>query len=121
MGRAAMTVIRPSDYKADRSRGYVTHSLKTWPVEFAAVWNGEKTHEVRKFDRDYRIDDTVYLYEYDPDLKSYGRRAIRTFIKAITAPGSFGLPPDIGVFSIRVIVREHVTPDQARRYCEGER
>lgn len=109
-----------SEVVPDRSRGYITHSLKTWPMEFAAVWNGEKTHEVRKFDRDYRTNDTVYLYEYDPNLKSYGRRAIRAFIRSITPPGSFGLPPDIGVFSIHIIVREHITPDRARSYCEGE-
>lgn len=108
-----------SELPSSEQRGYITHSLKTWPHQFHEVWNGEKKHEVRKFDRDYRTDDTVYFYEYDPELKQFGRRSIRARILHITQPGTFGLPSDIGVFSFSIISRDHVTPASARDFCEG--
>lgn len=42
------------------------HELKTWPEYFQAVWNNEKTFEVRKNDRDYKVGDKLVLREYDP-------------------------------------------------------
>jgi Domain of unknown function (DUF3850) len=101
-------------------RGYITHSLKTWPEQFEAVWRGEKLHEVRKFDRDYRVDDTVYLYEFDPTTGEFGSRTVRARISHITAPGSFGLPADVGVFTLGIISRGHATPNIAKDYCEGK-
>jgi len=56
-----------------------THELKTWPAYFAAIRDGSKTFEIRKFDRDFACGDTLILKEYDPHLEKYtGRKEVRT-------------------------------------------
>lgn len=53
----------------------MTHELKTWPIYFEQVWNGDKNFEVRKNDREFQKGDTVILREYDitkhPSLAEY--------------------------------------------------
>lgn len=43
------------------------HKLKIWPEYFGPVISGEKTFEVRKNDRDFKIGDTLVLEEYVVD------------------------------------------------------
>ena len=43
------------------------HNLKLLPEYFDAVANGIKTFEIRKYDRDYKVGDTLHLYEFDPE------------------------------------------------------
>lgn len=48
-----------------------THALKTVPKYFAAIETGEKTFEVRKADRSFKVGDRLLLQEYNPDDKIY--------------------------------------------------
>ena len=41
------------------------HELKTWQQPFDDVWNNEKTFEVRKDDRGFRLGDELLLREFD--------------------------------------------------------
>jgi hypothetical protein len=50
---------------------YQTHELKCWPEYFKAVQSGNKTFEVRKFDRPFAVGDTLVLREYDPKIRDY--------------------------------------------------
>lgn len=43
------------------------HDLKCWPPFFGQIQERLKTAEVRKNDRDYRVDDVLLLREYLPD------------------------------------------------------
>lgn len=43
------------------------HDLKCWPPFFGLIQNGIKRADVRKNDRDYRVDDLLLLREYLPD------------------------------------------------------
>jgi hypothetical protein len=52
-------------YYTKIDEGTVTHELKTLPKYFKAVWEGKKTFEVRKDDRDYQVGDDLLLQKYD--------------------------------------------------------
>ena len=41
------------------------HHLKTWPQFFEKVASGEKTFEIRKNDRDFKVGDVLVLREFD--------------------------------------------------------
>lgn len=45
---------------------YRVHQLKTVDPYFSAVKSGDKPFEVRKFDRDYQVNDFLFLTHYDP-------------------------------------------------------
>ena len=79
------------------------HKIKSWPGQFQAVLNGDKRHEVRKFDRGYLQGDYVTLQEWDPSTEEFSGREVQVIIYNITQPGTFGLPEDVGVFSIALV------------------
>ncbi len=85
----------------------IAHELKTWPDPFRAVASGRKKHEVRKFDRNFEVGDLLILQEYDPNTNLYSGQELKVHVSYITPPGTFGLPPDIGVLSI-----DRLSPDE---------
>jgi len=80
-----------------------THYLKVWTKQFDAVRRGAKTHEVRKGDKDYRAGDIIILREFDPNERVYTGKCIEVQITFTTRGGTFGIPADICVMSIRRI------------------
>lgn len=78
------------------------HELKTWPDPFASVLDGTKRHEVRKADRPFSVGDMVHLREFDPKRNVYTGRSVYALITYITAPGTWGMPDDVCVFSIHI-------------------
>jgi uncharacterized protein DUF3850 len=64
------------------------HELKCWPEFFDALWNGRKTFEVRRNDRNYRVGDTLSLHEWVNDHKT-GRviNAVVTGLWSLHLPG----------------------------------
>lgn len=77
------------------------HELKSWPDQFESLAKKKKRHDVRRFDRDFRVGDWVMLREWDPCPSEFTGNQIFREITHITAPGTFGLPADIGVLSLR--------------------
>lgn len=53
-----------------------THELKTWPECFVEIWEGRKTFELCKNDRDFQPGDELVLREYDPSAGTYSGRKI---------------------------------------------
>lgn len=82
------------------SRAPIIHALKIWPTEFGEVVSGAKCHEVRRFDRDFRRGDDLLLQEWAPETERYTGRKVLVRVLAITQPGTFGLPHDVGVMTI---------------------
>lgn len=90
------------------------HDLKCWPVDFAAIMRGEKTHDARRDDRGFSVDDVLRLHEWTPDDPSardfmasgkkirgtYTGRTMDVVVTYITR-GQYGLPPDLAVMSIK--------------------
>lgn len=94
------------------------HNLKIWPGSFLAVRSGEKTHEIRDCtDRDFTVNDFAILHEWIPDETEVialgegkigkvvhgeytGRRVLKK-ITYVSVPGSWGLPPNLCVFSMK--------------------
>jgi len=77
------------------------HELKSWPEQFEALIHKGKRCEVRRCDRDYQVGDWLLLREWDPENENFtGRQAFRE-ITHIMPPGSFGLPTDLCVLSVR--------------------
>jgi hypothetical protein len=73
-----MTDERKAELRGLEPREPMTHALKCWPEYYEAVIGGEKTFEVRKWDRPYRVGDTLLLKEYNQVENAYtGRETAR--------------------------------------------
>ena len=59
------------------------HWLKTWPVYFQALWDGRKTFEIRKNDRDFKPHDILVLKEWNPETGMYSGRSITATVTYI--------------------------------------
>ena len=79
------------------------HSLKIDPERLSEILAGTKTHEIRVFDRDYQVGHTLKLNSYDRSAKVYTGQWAIVKVTNITAPGSYGLPENIGVMSIVLV------------------
>ncbi len=89
----------------------VVHCYKTVNPHFKEVWEGRKTFEIRKFDREVnpKVGDIIRLDEYH-DLGNrgvYGRGVIRAQVLHILTHEDFpeGLQPGYGCMSIEVFER----------------
>lgn len=61
------------------------HELKSWVGLFEPIYNGEKTHELRVLDRDYKVGDFCLLREYHPTEQRYTGRKVWVEITYITS------------------------------------
>ena len=80
-----------------------THELKTWPEYFNELLSGNKTFEVRKNDRDFKIGDILLLNEYDPENNKYTGRQTGFTISYILNGGNFGIEKEFCVLGIKPI------------------
>ena len=77
------------------------HQLKTWPKYFWPVVRGEKTFELRKNDRGFKVGDYLDLLEYDSESQSYsGQNSLFT----ITYITDFQQQPGYVVMGIKPVV-----------------
>lgn len=65
-----------TDTEVSRPPEMRTHELKTWTQYFRAILSGEKTFELRKNDRDFRVGDVLVLREFDPIVLGYTGRSV---------------------------------------------
>lgn len=80
----------------------MTHALKTWPEYYQAIENGDKTFEVRKFDRPFRIGETLLLQEFDPEKDKYtGKECERVISYILPGTDRFGINPNYCVMGLK--------------------
>jgi hypothetical protein len=94
-----------------------THHVKSAPVHFNAVWRGEKTAELRVNDRNYKEGDTLVQQEWTL-VEGYTGATITATISHVLYTEH--LTPGNVMLSLRTIVLEAGTPDNARRLSERE-
>lgn len=76
------------------------HILKCWPEFFQETWEGRKTFELRKNDRDYQVGDTIILREWDNVAERYVGRRITGEIVYLVEGGKFGLDEEWCIFQL---------------------
>lgn len=81
----------------------IDHELKIDPQRLAEVMARTKTHEVRLFERDYRVGNTLKLNGYDRAASVYTGEWAIVRVTNITAPGQYGLNANVGVMSITLV------------------
>ena len=72
----------------------VEHELKCWPIFFQAVKRGEKTFELRSNDRNFHLDDTLWLREYRPqngesEMPGYTGEELRVKVTYVLSSETF--------------------------------
>ena len=77
------------------------HDLKVWPVFFDALMSGDKSFEVRKNDRSFRVEDTLLLREWDDRKERYTGRSTTKTVTYVMLGGHFGIAEDYLVMGIR--------------------
>lgn len=83
------------------------HVLKTWPSFFKALQTGEKTFELKKNDRDFKVGDTLLLQEFNPraePTKQYTGEELEftiTYILGGHQVVDFGLERDFVIMGIK--------------------
>jgi hypothetical protein len=79
------------------------HELKTWESYFHALADGRKWFEIRKFDRDFRIGDELYLRETEYGSGNYTGREMRRKIGYILAhEEDLGLKEGYCIMSLQI-------------------
>lgn len=76
------------------------HNLKTLSPFFEAVDRGDKTFEVRKNDRDFKVNDRIILWHVDPNFSKDGG-SIHCFVTYILYGGQYGIDPEYCVMGIK--------------------
>lgn len=61
------------------------HRIKSWPKFFQPLSNGQRTHELRRNDREYKVGDVLELREFLYNEKVYSGRVIQMAITSITS------------------------------------
>ena len=77
------------------------HSLKIWHEYFKQVVLGNKTAELRKCDRPFKVGDTIDLREWDTETHSYTGMGVRVRITYIIFGGAFGLAPGYAILCFK--------------------
>ena len=75
----------------------IKHDLKILPKYFEQVVSGKKTFELRKNDRDFRVNDMFVLREWDGE-KYTGRKFIQSISYVLKDCPEYGLAPGYCIF-----------------------
>lgn len=79
--------------------------LKTVNPHFSDVWNNLKRAELRFDDRDYSLNDILWLREYDELSETYSGRIILSLPTHILKDFEAGLKPNWVMISIIVVLK----------------
>jgi hypothetical protein len=101
---------RAPDNGGTETNTHKVHELKTWEEYFFFVLTGNKSFEVRKNDRDFKVGDVLHLCEYDSDNHRYTGKTIFKKVDYILYGPAFGIEDGYCVMSIKDLPPELDTP-----------
>ncbi len=82
----------------------MTHTLKTLPAYWDAVERGDKTFEVRRDDRGFKVGDIVFLLRWEDGRASFAQHplgfTLNRRIRYILTGGQFGIEPGYVVMQL---------------------
>lgn len=70
-----------------------THRIKVWPQFFRGLSSGDKTFEVRRDDRGYKVGDKLELVEWDPGKECETGRSLPAEVTWVFRGGSPEMDP----------------------------
>ena len=80
----------------------MTHALKCWTEYFKAIESGEKTFDLRKDDRPYKVGDAVLMQEWDNEQGVYtGKKGSYVITYILRDVPKFGLKSGYAILSIK--------------------
>jgi ASC-1-like (ASCH) protein len=79
----------------------MNHLLKILPEYFEEVVKGNKTFEVRKNDRGFKVGEILILAEYCTTMQSFTGRVIEKKVTYILEGGSFGVEKGFVVMGLQ--------------------
>lgn len=81
-----------------------THYIKCWPEYYTAIATTAKKFDLRKDDRNYQVNDTVVLQEYDPNTERYTANELKMRITYILRGAKqFGLMDGYCILSLKFL------------------
>lgn len=89
------------------------HELKVWPEYYQAVEDERKPFEVRRADRNFKVDDVCLMREYAPATHGFpghytGRSVYRKITYVLTG-GEFGMLPGFVILGIKPISEQEAS------------
>lgn len=85
-------------FKANRA-----HDIKCWPSYFEALLQNVKHFELRNNDRNYQVDDVLFIHEYDPDTELYTGRSLVRRVSFVVTEGPW-LTPGYAALSLQEVL-----------------
>jgi hypothetical protein len=89
--------------------------MKSWPENFAGIWDERQKHDVRRYERRYLAGDRVHLREWNPATQAHTGRWMEVRITFVTQPDTWDLPVHICVLSYEVVER-HIADFAKAKY-----
>lgn len=78
----------------------MVHELKCWPEYYSKIVSGEKTFEVRRDDRGFKVGDALLLMEWSPET-GYSGNQLLFEVTYILPGGNWGIFEKHCVMAIR--------------------
>jgi len=96
------TLVHAFRYDKKEQKKVIVHELKVLPEYFNLSYNRIKRYEIRSLDRGFKIDDYIYLKEFDAIKQSYtGRNLICKITHILKNIPQYGLNEEYGIISIK--------------------
>jgi len=80
----------------------MTHELKTWTEYFTEIKSRNKTFELRKNDRDYKVGDILILQDFDNNSGQYSGTEIIAYVTYVLHGGAFGLDKGYCIMGLKI-------------------